>query len=174
MRLILTYQAVLVSRRFLVERKESDEKMNVVKCENGQTGRERELPVLCSILWILSNISSSLSVMITIIFWAALYNPQWDKLDFNNFSGHLFLAIRAILIEKSLRLPILHVPKLIPLLDWFQNSFAFALGRFILMLVFFLFQWGYSRENSNNNKIWPLNLLGMGHNHLVSTVELRF
>ena len=93
MRLILTYQAVLVSRRFLVERKESDEKMNVVKCENGQTGRERELPVLCSILWILSNISSSLSVMITIIFWAALYNPQWDKLDFNNFSGHLFLAI---------------------------------------------------------------------------------
>ena len=32
---------------------------------------------------------------------------------------------RVILIEKSFRYPILHVPKLIPLLHWFQNSFCF-------------------------------------------------
>ena len=35
------------------------------------------------------------------------------------------LCIRVILIEKSFRYPILHVPKLIPLLHWFQNSFCF-------------------------------------------------
>ena len=32
---------------------------------------------------------------------------------------------RVILIEKSFRYPILHVPKLISLLHWFQNSFCF-------------------------------------------------
>ena len=37
----------------------------------------------------------------------------------------LLVYIRVILIEKSFRYPILHVPKLIPLLHWFQNSFCF-------------------------------------------------
>ena len=36
-----------------------------------------------------------------------------------------WMGIRVILIEKSFRYPILHVPKLIPLLHWFQNSFCF-------------------------------------------------
>ena len=114
------FQAVLVSRRFLADRKN----LNMDKCEKRE-GHEGGLPFLFSLLWVLSNTSSSLSVLISITYWAALYNPELDNLDFNNFSGHLFLAIRAILIEKSLRLPILHVPKLIPLLHWFQNSFCF-------------------------------------------------
>ena len=40
------------------------------------------------------------------------------------YSAHL-LHTRVILIEKSFRYPILHVPKLISLLHWFQNSFCF-------------------------------------------------
>ena len=78
-----------------------DENMEVVKCEKGLEargeevleGQERGLPLLFSLLWVLSNISSSLSVLITATFWAALYDPQLDELDFNNFSGHLFLAV---------------------------------------------------------------------------------
>ena len=67
--------------------------MNIVKSEKGVEAKEGKLPLLFSLLWISSNISSSLSVLITFTFWAALYDPQLDKLDFNNFSGHLFLAL---------------------------------------------------------------------------------
>ena len=82
------FQAVLVSRRFLADRKN----LNMDKCEKRE-GHEGGLPFLFSLLWVLSNTSSSLSVLISITYWAALYNPELDNLDFNNFSGHLFLAI---------------------------------------------------------------------------------
>lgn len=71
-----------MSRRFLTERRREK------KC-HGEGG----LPLLFSLLWILSNISSSLSVMISATYWSLIYNPEQDNLDFKNFSGHLFLPI---------------------------------------------------------------------------------
>ena len=114
----LHIQAAFVFRRFLAEKKESDANMNLDKCERNEGTfpfiksnaslnmdrcekrecQEEKLPLILSLFWILSNISSSLSVGISITYWAALYNPDPERpdqhnLDFNNFSGHLFLAI---------------------------------------------------------------------------------
>ena len=64
------------------------------------------------------------------------------------FRGPLPLFVRmsnrVILIQKSLKFPILHVPKLFPLLHWFQNTFCFLCsstpshgGSFFLKIVFY-------------------------------------
>ena len=42
---------------------------------------------------LLTNISSSLSFMISIVYWSVLYNPERNELDFENFSGHLLIAV---------------------------------------------------------------------------------
>ena len=39
--------------------------------------------------------------------------------------GWAYMSSRVILIEKSFRYPIVHVPMLISLLHWFQNTFCF-------------------------------------------------
>jgi len=48
------------------------------------------------ILWILWNINSSLSMVITLVFWIALYTPERHPLDFENFSGHLLTAVASL------------------------------------------------------------------------------
>jgi len=55
--------------------------------------RQKRLPIPLTILWVLTNISSSLSFMITIVYWSVLYNPARNELDFENFSGHLLIAV---------------------------------------------------------------------------------
>ena len=94
-------QAVLVSRRYLSpEREEGFEGKEGHEEEGGRSGEETKeemeqkgLPIPLTILWVLTNISSSLSFMITIVYWSVLYNPERNQLDFENFSGHLLLAI---------------------------------------------------------------------------------
>ena len=94
-------QAVLVSRRYLSpEREEGFEGKEGHEEEGGKSGEETKeemeqkgLPIPLTILWVLTNISSSLSFMITIVYWSVLYNPERNQLDFENFSGHLLLAI---------------------------------------------------------------------------------
>ena len=62
--------------------------MEVVKCEKGLEargeevleGQERGLPVLFHLLWVLSNISSSLSVLITATFGLRSTTPSWTNL----------------------------------------------------------------------------------------------
>jgi len=75
-------EAVLVSLRW---RKEKTLGKDIVEDENC-------LPVAMKVLWIMSNISSSLSVIISLVYWTALYNPDRHYLDFENFSGHLLIA----------------------------------------------------------------------------------
>ena len=48
------------------------------------------------ILWVLWNINSSLSMVITLVFWIALYTPERHPLDFENFSGHLLTAVASL------------------------------------------------------------------------------
>ena len=94
-------QAVLVSRRYLSpEREEGFEGKESHEEEGGKSGEETKeemeqkgLPIPLTILWVLTNISSSLSFMITIVYWSVLYNPERNELDFENFSGHLLLAV---------------------------------------------------------------------------------
>ena len=50
------------------------------------------LPTSHHILWVLTNISSSLSMVISVVYWSVLYNPARNTLDFENFSGHLLIA----------------------------------------------------------------------------------
>lgn len=52
-----------------------------------------QLPILVKVLWVLTNISSSLSVMISLVYWLTLHNPDRHLLDFENFSGHLIIAL---------------------------------------------------------------------------------
>ena len=96
-------QAVLVSRRFLATAREEDSEVKDVDEEEvGGSGEEvkvevvreeKALPIVLTILWVLTNISSSLSFMITIVYWSVLYNPERNELDFENFSGHLLIAV---------------------------------------------------------------------------------
>ena len=94
-------QAVLVARRYLSpEREEGFEGKEGHEEEGGKSGEETKeemeqkgLPIPLTILWVLTNISSSLSFMITIVYWSVLYNPERNELDFENFSGHLLLAV---------------------------------------------------------------------------------
>jgi len=77
-------EAVLVSFRWRRER------------TGGKVSQEEEddrLPLLLRVLWTLCNISASLSVMISLVYWTALYNPERHYLDFENFSGHLLIAV---------------------------------------------------------------------------------
>ena len=92
-------QAVLVSRRYLSpeqregsERKEGDEDGGGEETKEEMGMEQKGLPIPLTILWVLTNISSSLSFMITIVYWSVLYNPERNELDFENFSGHLLLA----------------------------------------------------------------------------------
>ena len=93
-------QAVLVSRRYLSpeqeegsERRDGDEEGEGEETKEEMEGMEQKgLPIPLTILWVLTNISSSLSFMITIVYWSVLYNPERNELDFENFSGHLLLA----------------------------------------------------------------------------------
>ena len=96
-------QAVLVSRRFLATAREEDSEVkDGDEEEAGGSGEEvkvevvreeKALPIVLTILWVLTNISSSLSFMITIVYWSVLYNPERNELDFENFSGHLLIAV---------------------------------------------------------------------------------
>ena len=96
-------QAVLVSRRYFVPELEEDSEVKEGQEESGggssgeETNKEdvgrKSLPTPLTILWVLTNISSSLSFMITIVYWSVLYNPERNELDFENFSGHMLLAI---------------------------------------------------------------------------------
>ena len=91
----------MVSRRYLSpEREEGFEGKEGHEEEGGKSGEETKeemeqkgLPIPLTILWVLTNISSSLSFMITIVYWSVLYNPERNELDFENFSGHLLLAV---------------------------------------------------------------------------------
>ena len=93
---------MLVSRRFLATAREEDSEVKDVDEEKvGGSGEvkvevvreEKALPIVLTILWVLTNISSSLSFMITIVYWSVLYNPERNELDFENFSGHLLIAV---------------------------------------------------------------------------------
>ena len=96
-------QAVLVLRRYLSpERDEGSEGKEGHEEEEGRSEEETKeeiemeqkgLPIPLTILWVLTNISSALSFMITIVYWSVLYNPERNELDFENFSGHLLLAL---------------------------------------------------------------------------------
>ena len=96
-------QAVLVSRRYLSPgREDGSEGKEGHDEEGGRSGEETKeeigmeqkgLPIPLTILWVLTNISSSLSFMISIVYWSVLYNPERNELDFENFSGHLLLAV---------------------------------------------------------------------------------
>jgi len=76
-------EAVLVSIRWRKERSVGKDTM-----EN-----ENSLPPVLKLLWALWNINCSLSVMITLVYWIALYTPERHYLDFENFSGHLLIAV---------------------------------------------------------------------------------
>lgn len=76
-------EAVLVSLRW---RREKTEGKGIVEEDN-------RLPTVLKVLWTLCNISASLSVMISLVYWTALYNPERHYLDFENFSGHLLIAV---------------------------------------------------------------------------------
>jgi len=80
-------EAVLVSLRW---RREKSGGKGIVEDDN-------RLPFVLKVLWTMCNISSSLSVMITLVYWAALYNPERHYLDFENFSGHLLIAVAHVL-----------------------------------------------------------------------------
>ena len=94
---------MLVSRRYFVPELEegSEVKEGHEEGGGGSSGEDKDkeeverksLPIPLTILWVLTNISSSLSFMITIVYWSVLYNPERNELDFENFSGHLLLAI---------------------------------------------------------------------------------
>ena len=51
------------------------------------------LPLIFKCLWALCNINYSLAVMITLVYWITLYTPERHYLDFENFSGHLLIAV---------------------------------------------------------------------------------
>jgi len=80
-------EAVLVTKRWATERF----KQNVLADD------EKDLPPVLKLLWALCNINCSLSVMITLVYWIALYTPERHYLDFENFSGHLLIAVANLL-----------------------------------------------------------------------------
>jgi len=79
-------EAVLVTIRWRNERISGKDTMD----------DENSLPPVLRILWTLCNINSSLSVMISLVYWTALYNPDRHFLDFENFSGHLLIAVACL------------------------------------------------------------------------------
>jgi len=84
-----TLEAVLVSLRYSKERKGTYK-----ECfEEGF----KNLPFSHKLLWYLANCNSALSIMITIVYWTLLHNPLRHYLDFENFSGHLFIGLAVIL-----------------------------------------------------------------------------
>ncbi|XP_023339132.1 protein rolling stone isoform X2 [Eurytemora carolleeae] len=54
---------------------------------------EYTLPFYIKISWFLNNCTSSISVLICTVYWTLLYNAERQRLDFENFSGHLLTAI---------------------------------------------------------------------------------
>ena len=55
------------------------------------------LPPMYKLLWVFCNINCSLSLMITLVYWITLYTPDRHFLDFENFSGHLLIAVANVL-----------------------------------------------------------------------------
>jgi len=79
-------EAVLVSIRWRKERSVKE-----------SMDDENSLPPMYKLLWTLCNINCSLSVMISLVYWITLYNPGRHYLDFENFSGHLLIALANLL-----------------------------------------------------------------------------
>jgi len=79
-------EAVLVFKRWQKER-------------SGQKDMDDDigLPPAFNLLWTLCNINCSLSLMITLVYWITLYTPDRHFLDFENFSGHLLIAVANVL-----------------------------------------------------------------------------
>jgi len=76
-------EAVLVTRRWRRERLGQE---GIVDHTDG-------LPPVFKLLWALCNTNYSLAVMITLVYWITLYTPERHFLDFENFSGHLLIAL---------------------------------------------------------------------------------
>ena len=63
---------------------------HVSQNEDVRTGK---LPTIYKILWFLCNVNCSLSIIISFVYWITLYRPDRHYLDFENFSGHLLIAV---------------------------------------------------------------------------------
>lgn len=83
--LAFTLEASLVTRRWRRER----------EARTAEDSERSRLSLGHKISWILNNINSSISVLISLVYWTALYTPE-KVLDFQNFSGHLLICLSCL------------------------------------------------------------------------------
>jgi len=85
-------EAWLVARRWWRERRGKREEVEEVHCFDPV-----RLPASHRLLWVLANINCSISILISLVYWAALYDPTRHTLDFENFTGHLLISVFCLL-----------------------------------------------------------------------------